>query len=37
MDTHILNEDTVIIDKRHFLRNKFRFKTPRYYYHVYLL
>ena len=37
MDVHILNENTIVLDRNRFLRNKLELKNSRYYFTIYIL
>ena len=37
MDVHILKENTIVIDKNKFLKNRLELRNNRYYYTIYLL
>ena len=37
MDIHILNENTIVLDRNRFLRNKLELKNSRYYFTIYIL
>ena len=37
MDVHILKENTIVLDRNRFLRNKLELKNSRYYFTIYIL